>query len=159
MVRSTLCTLLLFAAPLLIGNTVFASAAASLPSASAAGPIQGTLGHPLQLGPWQVTVEQASRVDWQNTSALVIPVTLRNTSRATQPLDSAQLLTCYRNDVWQALQLLGGDPLPHSSVAPGKETYGRLIYQLPPDVLTFGLVFFWHTPAASATGIWLLTLH
>lgn len=159
MVRSTLCVLLLFAAPLLIGNTGVASAAANLPSASAGGPIQGTLDHPLQLGPWQVTVKRAADVDWQNTPALIIPIALRNTSHTTQALDSAQLLSCYRDDVWQALNLLGGDPLPHASVAPGKETYGRLIYQLPPDVLTFGLVFFWHTSETSATGIWLLTLH
>lgn len=159
MVRSTFCALLLGAIPLFMGSSMVTPAAASLSAASAGGPIQGTLGQPLQLGPWQVTVEQPSRADKLDTSALVVPVTLRNTSGTTQRLDSAQLFTCYRNDVWQALNLLGGDPLPRASVAPGEETSGRLLYQLPPDVLTFGLVFFWQTAGSSATGIWLLTLH
>lgn len=159
MVRSTFCALLLVAIPLFMGSSMVTPAAASLSAASAGGPVQGTLGQPLRLGPWQVTVEQPSRTDRLDTSALVVPVTLRNTSDTTQRLDSAQLFTCYRNDVWQALNFLGGDPLPHDSVAPGEETSGQLLYQLPPDVFTFGLVFFWQTAGSSATGIWLLTLH
>lgn len=159
MVRSTFYALLLVATPLFMGATMFTSPAASLSAAPAGSPIQGTLGKPLQLGPWQVTVEQPFSAERLDTSALVVPVILRNTSHTTQRLDSAQLFTCYRNDVWQGLNLLGGDPMPHASVAPGKETAGQLLYQLPPDVLTFGLVFFWQTAGSSATGIWLLALH
>jgi hypothetical protein len=152
------CALLLFAVPLFVGITP-STAAASLSSAPAGSSIQSTLGHPLQLGPWKVLVEQPLHTEWQGIPALAVPVTLRNTSSSTQPLDSARLFTCYRNDVWQSLNLLGGEPLPQALIAPGKATSGRLIYQLPPDVLKFGLVFFWQSNGSHATGIWLLTLH
>ena len=150
MVRPILCSLLL-AAFLLMGSS-------TAPPASASGPVQGTLGQPMQVGPWLVTVERAYRSHWHAAPALVVLVRLRNRSNTTQPLDSSRFFTCYRNDVWAAVDLRGGDPLPGSAVAPGKETFGRLIYQLPPDVSTFGLVAFWQTTGASATGIWLLDL-
>lgn len=158
MVRSMFCALLLFAVPLFVGNTSSTAAAASLPSAPAGSLIQSTLGHPVQLGPWKVMVEQPLHTEWQGIPALIVPVLLRNTSSSTQPLDSAQHFTCYRNDVWQSLNLLGGDPLPQALVAPDKTTSGRLIYQLPPDVQKFGLVFLWQSNGSSATGVWLLTL-
>lgn len=158
MVRSTFCALLLVAIPLFMGNTTFTPAAANLSAASAGGPIQGTLGQPVQVGPWKIWVEQMSRDQEQDTPALAVTVVLRNTSHAPLSLDSAQLFTCYRNDVWQSLNFLGGEPMPSSSVYPGQKTIGQLLYQLPPDVFTFGLVFFWQTAGSSATGIWLLTL-
>ena len=158
MFRSSLSALLLCAALLMLGSPALASAHASLAAAPAAGPIQGTLGKPVQVGPWQVTVEQAAKSWWHDSPVLVVAATLRNTSDIAQPFNSARLFTCYRADVWQSLNWLGGDPLPLAHVAPGKETSGRLLYQLPPDVTMFGLVLFWQTPGASATGIWLLTL-
>jgi hypothetical protein len=150
MIRSTLCALLL-ATCLLAGS-------GSLVSASASGPIQGTLGQPMQVGPWQVMVESVARSHWAGKSALAVKVSLRNTDGAMQPMDSDQLFICYRADVWQALNFLGAAPWPAPWVAPGKTTHGRLFYELPPGVQSFGLVFFWQANGASATGIWLLTL-
>ncbi len=158
MFRSALYSLLLCAALLLMGSPTLASAHASLSVAPAGGPIQGTLGQPLQVGPWRVLVEPATSDLEQDTPALTVTVVLRNTSHSTLPLDSAQLFTCYRDDVWQSLNFLGGEPMPASSVGPGQKTSGQLLYQLPPNVTTFGLVFFWQASGTSATGIWLLTL-
>lgn len=158
MFRATWYSLLLGVAVLLISSSTLASAHANLSVPPASGPIQGTLGQPVQVGPWKIWVEQMSRDQEQDTPALAVTVVLRNTSHAPLSLDSAQLFTCYRNDVWQSLNFLGGEPMPSSSVYPGQKTIGQLLYQLPPDVFTFGLVFFWQTAGSSATGIWLLTL-
>jgi hypothetical protein len=158
MVRSVFSSLLLCAALLLTGGSALASAHASPTAAPSSGPIQGTPGKPLQVGPWRVLVEPASSDQEQDSPALAVTVVLRNTSQSTLLLDSAQRFICYRADVWQSLNFLGGEPLPASSVGPGQKTSGQLLYQLPPDVTTFGLVFFWQSSGTSATGIWLLTL-
>ena len=158
MFRATWYSLLLGVAVLLISSSTLASAHANLATAPAGGPIQGTLGQPVQVGPWKILVEQAGSDQEQDTPALTVTVVLRNTSHTRLSLDSAQLFTCYRNDVWQSLNFLGGEPMPSSSVASGQKTNGQLLYQLPPDVTSFGLVFFWQASGASATGIWLLTL-
>ncbi len=150
MARPLLCFLLLLAL-VSLGVTTPAQASAN-------APMQGTLGQPLQLGPWQVTVYRAWAARRHDTPVLMASVTLRNTTNTPQPLDNARLLTCYRQDVWAAVAFLGSNPPHPSSVAPGQKLQEHLLYQRPEGLLTFGLVFFWQDASTSATGIWLLEL-
>jgi hypothetical protein len=151
MIRSLVCSLLFL--------LTFSGSHPALPASPSSSPIQGTLGQPLPLGPWQVTVQRAYMSHWEDTSVLEVLVALRNTSATSQPLVSTAFFTCYRADVWQSLPFLGSHPLLPTEVPSGSTGRATVRYQLPPGVLSFGLVFFWQAPAGdSATGIWLLQL-
>lgn len=153
MIRSLVCSL----ACSLVVLLTFPGSPSTPPSSPSGSPSQGTLGQPLLLGPWQVTVERASASQWKETSVLNVMVTLHNTSATPQPLGSTAFFTCYREDVWQGLPFLESHPLPPSIVAPGRTFRGIIRYQRPPDVLTFGLVFFWQAPSGDPViGIWSL---
>jgi hypothetical protein len=150
MIRSLLCSLVFF-------FLLPASNSAAL-AAPDNGPIQGMPGQPTQVGPWQVVIEHFSVSRAKDTPALDIQVKLRNTSSTSQSLADGGIFTCYRADVWQSLPSLESNmPLP-AEVASGETVKGILSYQLPPDVLSFGLVFLWQTPDNTATGIWSLQL-
>ena len=151
MIRSLACSLLfLFMLP---------GSSSAQPTAPNSGPIQGTLGQPLQVGPWQVLVQRAYASQWEETPTLDVLVSLRNISATPEQLPDTMLFNCYRSDVWQGLPYLGSDPPPPSVVDSNLTIKGTLRYQLPPDVLSFGLVFFWQAPGGGATGIWSLQLH
>ena len=156
MMRSLLCCLLfLFVLP---GSSLALAATPKSHSIQESHSIQVIPNEPKQVGPWLVLVQRASLSPLEDASVLDVQVKLRNTSATSQSLASDGIFTCYRADVWQSLAAFDTDsPLP-AVVASGDTAKGTLSYQLPPDVLSFGLVFFWQVPSSASTGIWSLQL-
>jgi hypothetical protein len=149
MIRSLICSLLfLFVLP---GSSL------ATPADASSGPIQGTPGQPVQVGPWQVMVQRVQLSHEEDTPVLEVRVSLRNTSATAQSL-AGGIFTCYRADVWQGLASVETDASLPAVVEAKHTAKATLGYQLPPDVLSFGLVFFWQASGGSATGIWSLQL-